>query len=75
LSERAVIDFSQPTDSETTFDFYNTIGELVYSKTKLYKKGIHKLKVERNEIKASGMIYLIVSNDNTSSEFKMMNID
>lgn len=71
-NERTLIEFSQPIDGETTFKFYNSNGQLIYSKTKFYEKGIQKLKVERNDIKSSGMVFVVVSNGYTSSEFKMM---
>ncbi len=69
---RTTIDFETVTDSETRIEFYDASGRLLHQIVSVFNIGKNSLEINRNDLNASGLIYIRLISDGQSSESKMM---
>jgi hypothetical protein len=70
--DRATIEFHIPQAGRGNWEFYDVNGKLIHARSGNYEAGINKMEVERKDIPASGIVYVKLITDTSTTEYKMM---
>ncbi|NNL91310.1 MAG: HYR domain-containing protein, partial [Saprospiraceae bacterium] len=70
--DQASIDFYIPRNDNVRFDFYNSKGELMFTKESRFTAGTHQLDLQRDEFSEIGMIYIKMVTSDFVDDFKML---
>lgn len=69
------IEFAIPEDSKAVWEFYDVNGRILHKITDNYKSGEQVLRLNRNDINGSGIIYMKLTTDQGIAEYKMILIE
>jgi len=73
FSEETNIRYRSVEDSRVSFSFYNTNGQLLYTKNSYQDSGIYNIKINKEQLQnASGVIYCIVRSQHNIESYKLL---
>jgi hypothetical protein len=70
--DNAELTFTLSKQSEVQFDFYDVNGRLLYTINDNYDAGMQSLRLNKNKLGASGIIYVRMTTSFAHSEYKMV---
>ncbi len=70
--ERTNVNFVIQSESEVRFDFFDMNGRLLYTHNDTYHPGNNSLKITRDDLGASGFVYVRMTVGSKSSKYKMI---
>ncbi|MCB9356869.1 MAG: HYR domain-containing protein [Lewinellaceae bacterium] len=70
--EETTIGFHLPSGSEATLTVFNDAGHVIHSQSGYYQQGYHSIRLDRNQIDASGVLYYKLETATESAVRKML---
>jgi len=75
FSTETIIEFSIPEADQVTFQVFDVAGKVVMQQTQNYNRGIHQIRLSKDDLGATGVLYYQVETSKDVATKKMITIE